>query len=244
MATNMQMLMFAEAATAGGATLTIDGTAGGQFSGTNTGTVTLTTTKANDVIVLMFYAEHSGGAAQTISSVTSPHLTWAKRKGYSWTYTAAGPVPSTHEIWWAPASAALSSEVITITMTGTIDDAAYQVFGVNGCSNISSPWDTNASLPSANADTGATSFNTSSTVSGVSTDNPGMIIGSWGSWRSIVVTLPPGTTAVRAPQQNGGGSQFAYIQAFYETISSPASGLSFTTSNTSASWSVIIDALH
>src|SRR4051812_14971446 len=82
-------------------TKTIDGTAGGQFSATNTGTVTLTTAQNNDVIVLLYYHESNTHGTETIQTVTSPNLTWTKRVAYTFTI---GGNPWDFEIWWAPAA--------------------------------------------------------------------------------------------------------------------------------------------
>src|SRR5258708_20690434 len=95
-------------------TKTIDGTAGNQFSATNTGTITLTTTLTNNVIILVYYHESNTHGAQTISSVTSTHLTWTRRSFFNPT---VGSNPWDFEIWWAPATAALTAEVITIALT-------------------------------------------------------------------------------------------------------------------------------
>ena len=76
---------------------TIDGTAGGQFSVGINGNISLTTTLPNDVIILMYFHEFS--SAQTIATVTSPHLTWTKRRNYPVTL---GGFPSSLEIWWRP----------------------------------------------------------------------------------------------------------------------------------------------
>jgi hypothetical protein len=219
----------------------IDGTAGGQFSTTSTGTVTLTTTQPNDVIILSYF--HNGGSgAHTIASVTSAHLTWAKRSQHGW-----GGGPSNNEIWWATASAPLTSEVITITLTPAtnIDDAAYHAFGVSGCPNPSSPWDTDASLAAAFASV-VNSTPASLTISGVSTSSSiPMLIGNTGTYNNIAIAAPSGTTAVRAEQINSGGILYARTSTFYKNYSSPLSGASFSSTQpgSSASWGMVIDAL-
>jgi hypothetical protein len=220
----------------------IDGTAGGQFSTTNTGTVTLTTTSANDVIILMYYHQDSqhNNTTSTISSVASTHLTWTKRKQFGWS-EAAGTDEQNIEIWWAVAASALTSEVITITLTSAIDDAAYQAFGISGVANPNSPWDANASHPA-----GAHVLNqTSNTVSGITSNvAKNMVIGCWGSFQNITVTNPSGTTAVRAQQSNNGGVFFAHMQSFYEINTSALSSASFqTTQGSSSTWGMLIDVL-
>lgn len=214
----------------------IDGSAGGQFSSGTTGTVTLSTTTANDLIVLMYFHEQT--SARTIATVTSPHLTWTKRSNYAVTLNG---FPSDLEIWWAPSSAVLTSEVVTITTTGTIDDAAYHVFGVNGCANIASPWDTNGSLATARANANPA---TSATVSGVSTNSTvPMILGCTGAPINSTIIKPVGTTQVRAPQNNPGGSKYAYFTSFYQNYSSAVASASYTTTDGNTNWAMVIDAL-
>lgn len=217
----------------------IDGTAGANFSTASTGTVTLTTTQSNDVIILSYF--HNGGSgAHTISTVTSAHLTWAKRSQRGW-----GGGPSDTEIWWATASSPLTSEVITITLAPAtnIDDAAYHAFGVSGCPNPASPWDTNASLATAFAFVAPSS--SPLTVSGVSTDSPiPMLIGNTGTYNNIAITKPATTTLVRAEQINSGGTLFARTNTFYQNFSSPISSASFSSTPASgANWGMVIDAL-
>ena len=216
----IQQLLLGNAGVAagGGGPKTIDGTAGGQFSGAGPGTITLSTTQTNDVAILVYFHENNA-TTNTIASVTSPHLTWAKRSSYftlsTWDF----------EIWWAPAAAVLTSEVITITLTGPTDDAAYHAFGVNGCSNISAPWDTNASLATAHNTTSASSL----TLSGISTSFANsMTIGVQGSAANVRFNNPAGTTKIRADQANSGGTLFACLGSYYQNNSSALSSASYT----------------
>ena len=216
---------------------TIDGTAGGQFASTNTGTVTLSTTLANDVIVLMYF--HQQTSAQTIATVTSPHLTWTKRKNYP---STVGSRSTDLEIWWAPSSAVLTSEVITITTTAGIDGAAYHAFGVHGCANIASPWDGNSSLATAQNTGNAVS---SLTISGISTNSGApLIIGCTGAVNPYIIPQPAGTTPIRADEHNGAGGLWAYFTSFYQSNSTALVGASYTaTYSGTAAWTMMIDAL-
>lgn len=224
----------------------IDGTAGDQFSSTNTGTISLTTTQANDVVILEFFAQNStGGIVRNVSTVTSAHVTWTKRKSYNW-QANGGTWPCVLEIWWGVAASPLTAELITITLSGNIDDAAYQAFGVSGHPTPSSPWDANASLAGANANSGGSGTVTPLTVSGVNTTaTAGMVVGCWGGPSAIAsMTLPSGSSAVRATQQNSGGVQFAYEQSFDQVFSSALSSASFTTTPSPAGfWGMIVDVL-
>src|SRR6266702_3531788 len=199
--------------------MAIDGSAGGQFSHTNTGTVTLTTTQAKDVIILAYYHQDKVNQPVTravINTVASANLTWNKRKQFLFD-TGTNTNEQDIEIWWAYAAAALTSEVITITLNSSIDDAAYQAFGVSGSLTPQSPWDGDPSLAGANN----SGLNvTSIAVAGVSTEAiTNMIIGVWGDTSNANATIPAGTTQVRAPQDNGGGTFFAFMGSFFQVNS-------------------------
>ena len=136
----------------------------------------------------------------------------------------------------------LTSEVITITLTGPTDDAAYHAFGVNGCANISSPWDTNASLATAHNTTATSSL----TLSGISTNSANsMVIGVQGSAANMSFNNPVGTTKIRADQANGGGVLLAILGSYYQNNTSAVSGASYTAtlSSSSGTWGMVIDAL-
>lgn len=127
---------------------------GNGFAPVTTGTVTLTTTQHDDVVVL---AVTSGGFFNTsrVTSVTdTAGLTW-KRRNRRWVdgggKSAEGsPWPTTNvnqgfdvEIWWAHAPTPLTGDVITVNTvenngTGSISLTA---FGVSGA-NYTTPWDT------------------------------------------------------------------------------------------------------
>jgi len=222
-------------------TKTIDGTAGGQFTRTNTGTITLTTTQTNDVAVLIYYHESDNLAAETIASVTSPNLTWVHHRTYNPT---VGGNPWDFEIWYAPAPVAVTAELITITLTGTIDGAAYHAFGVNGCPNISSPWDPNCTLLTSQNSVGPAASNT---VAGVDTCSTGpMIIGFTGMANLPTPIIPPGgATPIRADEHNNSPVLFAWFTSFFQNFAVANSGASYTTTPTAGTpfWGMVIDAL-
>ena len=139
--------------------LTLDGYAsaginetGGRIGnpGFDTGTVTLSTSLPNDVIVL---GVAMGGYynADTVDTVTSTSgLTW-KRRHQRWQvggYKSGGSTTVNQgldiEIWWAHAPTALTNEVITVTSGGqNVGGMALIAFGVNGA-NYTTPWDTHS----------------------------------------------------------------------------------------------------
>jgi len=124
-----QQLLFAAAPTPAVNNKAIDGNGTGQFTGTNTGTCVLTTTQANDVIIVMVHCEKTG-SAQTVASVTSPHVTFSKRSSLAFVNTNNSSNQNL-EVWWGVAASALSAETITITLSAATDDASYVAFGVS-----------------------------------------------------------------------------------------------------------------
>jgi hypothetical protein len=131
----------------------IDGSASGSASGSSL-TVTLTTTQADDVVYLAI----NGNASASVSGVSSTNTTgWVRRQrvtqGTEWV-----------EIWRGSAAAALTSEAIGITLTGS-DYPAGIAIGVSGA-NYSAPGDTNA----AHRVSASGTSSTTPAVTGLSTD--------------------------------------------------------------------------
>lgn len=115
----------------------IDGSAVNTFSGASSGTVTLTTANTNDVIVVAVAARNNGSAAKTVSNVTASGLTFTPRQ----TYAPSDDTSSDIEYWYAIASAALTSKVITVTMSGITAEVLLQAFGINGANVSGNTWD-------------------------------------------------------------------------------------------------------
>ncbi|WP_122832262.1 hypothetical protein [Burkholderia pseudomallei] len=182
--------------------------------------MTLTTTQAHDVLVLLAVAEKPASGPPAVSTVTSTSgLTWNKRKAFTPT-----PGVTDIEVWWAYAPSAVTSEVITVTYNMTIDDFAGVAFGVNGCDQTS-PWDPNSSLPqtatangSAPALTGSTTNANTFVVMGIGTGNNA--VGSYN-------TPPSGFTFIKGAL-NGGGLQYASAGVAYQRETSALSSSTFT----------------
>ena len=116
---------------------------------TTTGTVTFTAA-ANRVAVLYIGIEQN--PAVVVNTVTSPHLTWTRR-------AQAGPTQGDRakdeiEVWWATVSAAVTSEVVTVTASATFDNISLGLVVVQNVGDITNPWDPNSSLPSISTNTG------------------------------------------------------------------------------------------
>jgi len=232
-----QQLLFAAAPTPAVNNKAIDGNGTGQFTGTNTGTCVLTTTQANDVIIVMVHCEKTG-SAQTVASVTSPHVTFSKRSSLAFVNTNNSSNQNL-EVWWGVAASALSAETITITLSAATDDASYVAFGVSGCNNPSSPWDTNAAMPASNKN--ATGTASTVTVSGVTTNSSiPMLISMFGSSANVVSTISGFTTI--ASRTNAGGALFSSILASFENFSNAQSNASYIYSSNPV-FGGIIDAL-
>src|SRR5579859_6590166 len=142
---------------------TLDGHAHGTHSTSGNLTVALTTSLTNDIIVVMVYNEHNGGAS-AVSSVTSPGLAFAQRS------SSNGSGNGSLEVWWALAATALTAATITVAFSSTYDDASCVAFGVHGC-NTSAPWDGNASLPKKASFTASSSTPSVTRVSTTLTNN-------------------------------------------------------------------------
>jgi hypothetical protein len=123
-------------------TCTIDGHVN-NTTATNgtTSTITLTTSQANDIIVVAFCAnDNSSTNVPTATGVSGASLgAFTKRASISNT----GGNGYALEVWYATASSALSGEVITITYAHSIDCSAMVAFGVHGATQ----WDPNGALP-------------------------------------------------------------------------------------------------
>lgn len=196
--------------------LALDGYAGGQFSGTASGTASLTTTGTNDIIIVCVHNEAS--TAQSVQSISdSAGLSWARVANVQG--VGGSSYVNNGELWWALAPAALSADTITVTLTGAIDDATIIAFGVSGAT-LSNPFDPNASLPAVAVNTAAPSVTFSTT------QNDTFIIGFTGTNSSPVPSIS-GLTAITSVD-NSSGSYYSHCWAGYVTESAPQTGMTLT----------------
>lgn len=122
-------------------------------SGTNIALPGITTTMPNDVLLLLFASNISGGDISSISDTAG--LTWTKRSEPSNPGFPFG-------IWWAPSTGTLSSNVITVHCSASASAFFGTVLAVNG-SDLTSPFDTNVGLP-ASGNSGTATFSTTAAV--------------------------------------------------------------------------------
>lgn len=199
--------------------LSLDGNVQSTFSGTNTATVSLTTTKVSDVIVVVVSFE-LGAAQRNVTSVTAAGLTFARRSQLK--YAAQSNL--TIETWWAGSPGILSAEAITVLLDGNIDDACVAAFAVNGAGSLTTPWDTDGGLPDSAQGAGpaAVTFSTvapSSFVFGMITavDN------------NTTISPPSGWFQIATPT-NPGGSLANFMNVDGKVFSAPQSGATYTSS--------------
>ncbi len=213
------------------AAIVIDGTAtNNTISGTNSGSVTLTTANANDVIVVLVETEVDAGAPPaTVSSVTASGLTFAQRSAVSG--TGAGQFGTSWddmEVWWATTTSALSGESILVTLSKSVDNAVVVAFGVSGA-NTSSPWDSAGPITSHNTSSTPQPGTITLSTNNVTTDD--LLLGFVGAQTNEAQTAGDfGSTAASFIDgaQNGGGDYSAYAAA--EDLVAP------TQSSTAVSW--------
>ena len=224
----------------------LDGSNSAVFGGSRgaDGVVTLTTSLADDIIILQISTETDTLPAQTVASVSGGGLTWALRKRLAWT-NSSDSTPNNHEIWWAHAPAPLAGVTITATMTGTIDDGTVTAFGVNGSSHFTNPWDGNASLPGTATNLTGTDPGTQ-TVTGISTNAASGImlefICSDAQANFVPESSPLSFTGIENPQ-NSYNTLWEYADQAYHIFSSVIAGASITYSTTLGKNGMIVDAL-
>lgn len=209
--------------------LSIDGSASAIFSTTNTKAVVLTTTVANDIIVLYVgYEINAGSGAPTVSTVTdTASLTWTRRGG---AHAPTNGKDSVVDVWWAHSPGILTNDSITVTLSGNIDDGALIAWGVSGvpAANYSAPWDTNVALPvtgvvTSNAATGII------TITGISTTAAsGMLLPLLGSEPGGFAASPQAGFTYIVNGTNSGGINFWHYCSLFQVFSSAFSSASIT----------------
>ncbi len=213
----------------------IDGSTG---AGTETNSVSasLTTTNANDVIVLFTGTSTS---STTVSSIKDAG-------GHAWTHrqTKTGSPSVEEEEWYTVASSPLSADSITVTWSATGDNV-FTAFGVSGA-NLVTPFDPNGSLAAT-----ATGTTASPSVSVTTSNANDLIVGMLANEHT--------SAAVCHTEAYGTGfSEFLAESALgantcmnsdeeYETVTATQSGLAipFTTSTGGSNqWAEIGDAVE
>lgn len=199
----------------------IDNTSTGSASTTNTATVNLTTSTANDIILFMTFCEVTSGSAPAINTVTGGSLTFTRR------IRSNGSARGSLEIWSAVAPSALSNVAFTGSFAATFDDLSVMLVGIKGLATTS-PWDTNAGLP-------ATRFTTTTpwtpSFTGISTSGaPGLELFATGNDanNSGAGNVPPSGFTSLGQSVNLGGSRVSWLCAGYKVTASNDAAATYT----------------
>ncbi len=229
-----------------GGTLALDGTF---TAGAVTGAGPLTNSlgfsnSLNDtiIVVMVLMGATSGGSYTTGSVTDTAGLSWTMRKRLEYTTDAA---PITMEIWWAHAPTPVSSDTISVALTGSTPDISIMgIFGVNGC-DVAAPWDTNVGLPYTNNAAGGSS---NPEIASVDTTNADAFIFGFVGGNSFPVSVTPtysGGFANLGAVGNSSGQNDTILKSMYEIFSSAQSGLTaeFIYGSPPPNWALIVDAL-
>jgi flagellin-like protein len=214
------------------------------FGAEMSGTVTLTTTRSNDVVVVAINNEDATNAAvTTVSSVTSPGLAFSLRSSK----TAASPTYQDLEVWYSVAASPISSATITVTLLGSTDAASIIAFGVSGANTVT-PWDPNVALPATATGNPAAA----PSVSGVSTTTANdFILGIQGNGNGVSAAATDETSgsafSLIKNNDNIGGTNAESAAAEYQVVSARQSGVSVafgTVTLANDYWTMIADAIQ
>ena len=182
---------------------------------TSSKTVSLTTSNANDLVIVYAVSGDSKDHQYfaPVQSVTASGLTFQLRHQYQVVSSASGWYWDLEE-WYAVASSPLSSTAITITWsTQPASFIIVDAFGISGANN-SSPFDSNAGLPSTS----------SGSFPSVSTSNTNdMIISLEATDNTAQPTAGSGFTPIDASGH--------YFASEYQMVSTTQSSLSVTFTN-------------
>jgi hypothetical protein len=224
--------------------LSIDGhviTPAGGFGGSATGSVTLTTSLAQDLIVVLIAAEVFSSPHQTVSSVTATGLTFTKRSSVYQDNSSGkyGTTWNTLEVWSAAATGALSSVSITVTMSAAIDCGMIQAFGVNYDGTLLPLWSANASLPN----TVISSATSVPSLGSNNTNGAALLFGFVGSAIDTSQTAGTGYTLIDSGFNPNGGITMA-SGAEYQAFASAVSGQTVAFGSSWQTWLMIVDAIE
>jgi hypothetical protein len=125
--------------------------------------LSLTTTHAPSILIVTSGTQKPASSTPTVSTVVdsgSAGLTFQKygaiaRQNSTCNGGATSPCSTNGEIWWATVNSNVTSESVTVTLSGVPNNFSIGWVEVYNLYSNSAPWDTNASLPVTN--TGAAS---------------------------------------------------------------------------------------
>jgi hypothetical protein len=187
-------------------------------SGTSSYTVSLTTTKANDIL----YVVVSTGSSHT-ATISGGGLTWAQRGA-----NVAISGSRTLQAFWA-SKTSIGAITITVSLSGS-SSSSVVAFAVSGA-NTASPFD--VATPSSSTGNSGTASTT------ISTTNADFIIGAVGIRNNPTLTKGTGFTDIGSVT-----SVDPETAAEYKTVTTAQTNLSVSyTLGASNNWAIIADAI-
>lgn len=202
----------------------------------SSGTLTISVSAGSIILVETQIANTT--TTLSITSVTSPNLTWVVKGAIARVDTSVDTAHADHEVWWAYSSGALTNQVITVNFSGVAVDAHIHATELQGVLNPSSPWDTNVSLPATNGGTSGVAAN----ITLSTTSSTPIVLWSRGSSASAS-PFPAGFTSV---YQLGGGGLTVTVSLglAYQIFTSAQSSANYpSTSSAANDWTIIGNAL-
>ena len=212
-----------------------------EFSSASSDTGTISTTGADRILLAFIHNEHATNL-ETVASVTDTEgLTWFRRKKLSWTNIADAGQENNMEIWWAHAPLQITGNIVTFTLTGTIDDATVALVAVSGA-DVTFPWDAHDSTPKTELQVNAGPSLPDVEISTTATNT--MLLGFWGSSDNINMQQGAGFTEL-AWITNNGGVYFSFNHTEYKIVSAVQTNaeVSAGAGAGSGTWGFIADAL-
>lgn len=193
---------------------------GASATSTSSPSIALNNMGANRIVVLAIHTvNNDSAAAASVSSVTSPGLTWAKYTSYAFASSDA-TVFQRIEIWWAYAAVQQSSQTISVTLSRAAWGVNLGVGNISGVSSgrYSNPWDADPSLPAVNSNPSATGSVGQYNFSTHDSQDVGYV--AWGSAISgDSPAAPAGWTKAIDITISNGGIAFMELQVYFQIFS-------------------------
>jgi hypothetical protein len=195
----------------------IDGTATATGSNVTSASMTLTTTKTPDVLLLAVSYSKPFDVVSSVSTSCSTSLSTAFTHEAT---TSQGAV--TVEVWYAVTNAALSSCSITVTMTGA-EYFQASVFALVGPASTTSPFDGSPVSASGNGATASGSITTTAQNDVIlgfvaATGSPGF---NWLPYTGVITSSGSGNTSVSSGDRETTVSSGTYSIATSLSASGP-----------------------
>jgi len=226
------------------------------FDSASSGSISVTTTSTNDIVLLFVQGTRRTSPSAAITSVTTSGLTWTNRSAKQNTYGPGGCFGGGNtcygdlEVWCAFSSGTLSSASTTVHWDRSVDETALVAVGVtNAGTSCASAFDSNGALPAYNQNLTASTVTLSSTVS--TSQSADLIFAAMGradQFNGTIATCSGWSQTYIV--DSSGPSDYATLWVTSKAVSSLQSSLSvpFFTSSCTANpaapmWTTVGDAL-